>query len=191
MAVTVVAILFKPNAQETVICNKLTMKQPNPTEYPSLKEYAAELTELENSPPTAIELHPLAAIAIISHIQLAIRHPSVAGKDGLTQIAIDVARQLQDLFNPESTTYKVLELGWKPEENIPFAQEPKIEPFKGFCEEPCENFTRNLGCRCTGYQIAELADGEKDLPPEVLATGAAIFEKVKKLFEAEGFEVID
>jgi len=191
VAVTVAATLFRPNAQEAVICNKLTMKQPNPTDYPNLKEYAAELTELENAPPTAIKLHPLAAIAIISHIQLAIRHPSVAGKDGLTQIAIDVARQLQDLFNPESTTYKVLELGWKPEEDIPFAKEPEVKPFEGFCEEPCENFTQNLGCRCTGYQIAEVADGENDLPPEVLASSAAIFEKVKKLFEAEGFEVIN
>ena len=167
------------------------MKQPNPAEYPYLKEYAAELTELENAPPTAIELPPLAAIAIISHIQLAIRHPSVAGKDGLTQIAINVARQLQDLFNRESTTYKVLELGWKPEEDIPFAKEPEVKPFEGFCEKPCENFTRNLGCRCTGYRVAEVAGGENDLPPEVLASGAAILEEVKKLFEAEGFEVID
>lgn len=183
MAVTVAPSGFKPNAQEAVICNKLTMKQPD------LKKYAEEMKEMQNLPPTSVEIPPLAVLAIITHIQLASRHPAVGGE--LTKIAIDCAKQLQSLFNPESATYQVLELGWNPEEDIPLAQEPKVEPFEGFCEQPCENFVQNLGCRCTGYQIAEVADGEKELPPEVLASGAAIFEKVKKLFEAEGFEIID
>jgi len=183
VAVTVAASQFKPNAQESVICNKLTMKHPD------LKKYAEEMEEMQNLPPASLEISPLGALAIITHIQLASRHPAVG--DELTKIAINCAKELQSLFNPSSVTYQVLELGWNPEEDIPFAQEPEVEPFKGFCDKPCENFTRNLGCRCTGYQIAEVADGENDLPPEVLASGAAIFEKVKKLFEAEGFEVIN
>lgn len=159
------------------------MKQPD------LKKYAEEMEEMQNLPPASLEIPPLAVLAIITHIQLASRHPKVGGD--LTKIAIDCAKQLQGLFNSNSVTYQVLELGWNPEEDIPFAQEPEIEPFEGFCKKPCENFIRNLGCRCTGYQVAEVIDGKKDLPPEVLASGAAIFEKVKKLFEAEGFEVIN
>jgi len=55
----------------------ITMKQTD-KEYPHLKEYAAELAGLENTPPATIELLPLAAIAIISHIQLATRHPQIS-----------------------------------------------------------------------------------------------------------------
>lgn len=159
------------------------MKQPD------LKKYAKEMDQMQYLPPASLEISPLAALAIITHIQLASRHPEARGD--LTKIAIDCAKELQNLFNPKSVTYQVLELGWNPEEDIPLPQEPKVEPFEGFCEQPCENFVKNLGCRCTGYRVAEVADGESELPPEVLASGAAIFEKVKKLFEAEGFEVIN
>jgi hypothetical protein len=85
---------------------------------PSLKEYAAELAELEKAPPCAIEIAPLAAIAIVSHIQLAVRHPSLADNAPLTKIARDVALQLQALFNSESATYKVLEMGWNSQHDI-------------------------------------------------------------------------
>lgn len=84
-----------------------------------LKQYAAELAELEKAPPAAIELPPLAAIALIGHVQLATRHPELANDKGLTKVAIDVALQLQALFNPESTVYKVLELGWDAESDLP------------------------------------------------------------------------
>ncbi|MEG4547449.1 hypothetical protein QUB64_32580, partial [Microcoleus sp. Aus8_D2] len=87
------------------------------TNYPDLKQYAVELAELENAPPAPIQLPPLAAIAIISHIQLATRHPSVLDKEGLTKMAIEVARQIQELFDKESAIYKVLELGWSPDED--------------------------------------------------------------------------
>jgi len=43
-----------------------------------------------------------------------IRHPGIAGNE-FAKIAIDVAKQLQNLFNKDSETYKVLELGWLPE----------------------------------------------------------------------------
>ena len=42
-----------------------------------------------------------------------------------------------------------------------------------------------------GYKTEEVINGDEDIPPEVLARGAAMFERVKKLFEAEDFEVID
>jgi hypothetical protein len=85
---------------------------------PSLKQYSAELAELKNAPPCAIEILPLQAIAIVSHVQLALRHPSLADNSALTKIARDVALQLQALFNSESATYKVLELGWNSQHDI-------------------------------------------------------------------------
>ncbi|MEG4121908.1 hypothetical protein QUA43_31165, partial [Microcoleus sp. N9_B4] len=78
--------------------------------HPDLKKYADEVNEMQDLPPATVELPPLAAIAIISHIQLATRHPRI-GDDIFTKIAIDTARQLQNLFNSDSETYKVLELG--------------------------------------------------------------------------------
>ncbi|MEG4497570.1 hypothetical protein QUB05_05635 [Microcoleus sp. F10-C6] len=156
--------------------------------HPDLKKYADEMNAMQDLPPATVELPPLAAIAIISHIQLATRHPGTVDDD-FTKIAINTARQLQNLFNPDSETYKVLELGWNPEADILVPEGTEEEPWQQ-CEKFCERFLQNLGCRCTGYKVAEIVSGE-DIPPEVLASGAAMFEKVKKLFEAEGFEVFD
>lgn len=83
-----------------------------------LKQYSAELAELENAPPCEIQILPLQAIVIVSHIQLALRHPSLKDNAALTRIARDVAIELQSLFNSESATYKVLELGWNSEHDI-------------------------------------------------------------------------
>ncbi len=85
---------------------------------PDFKQFAAELAQLESAPPSVIELPLLTAMAIISHVQLATHHPSVAADSDLTKIAIEVARQLQALFSPESVTYQVLELGWNSEKDI-------------------------------------------------------------------------
>ncbi|MEG4275167.1 MULTISPECIES: hypothetical protein [unclassified Microcoleus] len=84
---------------------------------PNLKKYTDEVNSLQDLPAATVELPPLAAIAIISHIQFASRHPDIAG-DTFTKIAIDTAKQLQNLFNPDSETYKVLELGWNPDADI-------------------------------------------------------------------------
>ena len=84
---------------------------------PDLKKHADEMRAMHNLPPATVELPPLAAIAIISHIQLACRHPGLTD-DGITKIAIHTARQLQNLFDQTSETYKVLELGWNPEADI-------------------------------------------------------------------------
>lgn len=130
-----------------------------------------------------IELPPLAAIAIISHIQLAIRHPAI-GDDAFTKIAIKTARQLQNLLNPESATYRILELGWNPEANL-------LLPSEELCDEPCEKFITNVGCRCTGYKVAEVIAGDdKEIPPEILAAGAAIMEQLAQNLKSKGFEVV-
>jgi hypothetical protein len=121
-------------------------------EKPELKKYVQEVNEMQLLPAASVELPPLAALAIISHIQLAIRHPGIADSE-FAQIAIDVAKQLQKLFNPISETYKVLELGWNPESDF-FT--PSGELDDKFCDEPCDKFLQNLGCRCTGYKAEEL-----------------------------------
>ncbi|MEG4258505.1 hypothetical protein, partial [Microcoleus sp. Pol8_C2] len=105
---------------------------------PDLKKYADEVNKMQDLPPAPIDLPPLAAIAIISHIQLAIRHPGVAD-DSFTKIAIDTARQLQNLFAPTSETYKVLELGWNPEADILVPEGTEDEPWQQ-CEEFCDRF---------------------------------------------------
>ncbi|MEG4964561.1 MULTISPECIES: hypothetical protein [unclassified Microcoleus] len=149
---------------------------------PDLKKYADEVNAMRDLPPTTVEIPPIAAIAIISHIQLATRHPAIAD-DTFTKIAIEVAHQLQQLFNPDSETYKVLELGWNPTEDI--------LPAEDFCCEPCEKFHQNLGCRCTGYKVAEVVAGnDESLSPEVLAAAAATMEQFTRALESEGFEVV-
>ena len=86
--------------------------------YPDLKKYVQEMEEMQRLPAASIEFSPLAALAIISHIQLASHHPSFA-MSPFAKIAIDAARQLQELFNKDSATYEVIELGWDANEDIP------------------------------------------------------------------------
>lgn len=143
---------------------------------------------MQDLPPATVELPPLAAIAIISHIQLACRHPGLVA-DGVTKIAIDTARQLQNLFNPNSETYKVLELGWNPEADILVPEGTEEEPWQQ-CDEPCERFLQNRGCRCTDYKIAEVVVGDGEIPPEILAAGAAMMQQLEQNLRSEGFEVV-
>ncbi|MEG3907325.1 hypothetical protein QT979_08550 [Microcoleus sp. w2-18bC1] len=155
--------------------------------HPDLKKYADEVNEMQDLPPATVELPPLAAIAIISHIQLATRHPSI-GQDTFTKIAIDTARQLQNLFNPDSETYKVLELGWNPDADILVPEGTEEEPWQQ-CEKPCEKFLQNLGCRCTGYKRAEVVAGDEYIDPKTLAAGAAMMYQLRRNLEREGFEL--
>lgn len=156
-------------------------------EAPDLEKYAQEVNEMPALPSSAVEIPPLAALAIISHIQLATRHPAIAESE-VAKIAIDVAKQLQNLFNQDSETFKVLELGWNPEADI---LTPLGELDDKFCDEPCDKFLQNLGCRCTGYQVAELVAGDEEIPPQTLAAGAAIMHQLAQSLESEGFEVLD
>lgn len=82
-----------------------------------LKKYAYELSAAQNLPPASVEIPALAAIALVSHVQLAVRHP-VATEYSLKKAAIDAARQLQALFNQDSEIHKVLELGWNPDDSV-------------------------------------------------------------------------
>ncbi|MEG4964469.1 MULTISPECIES: hypothetical protein [unclassified Microcoleus] len=157
------------------------------TKYPNLKKYADEVNAMQDLPPASIELPPIAAIAIISHIQLATRHPAIAD-DTFTKIAIDTARQLQNLFSETSETYKVLELGWNPSADILVPEGTEEEPWQQ-CEEFCERFLQNLGCRCTGYKRAEVVAGDEDIDPKTLAAGAAMMYQLQRKFEREGFEL--
>jgi hypothetical protein len=154
---------------------------------PDLKKYAKEVNEMQMLPAASVELPPLAALAIISHIQLAIRHPAVADTE-FGKIASDVAKQLQNLFNQDSETYKVLELGWNPESDI---LTPSGELDDKFCDEPCDKFLKNLGCRCTGNRVAEIVAGDEQISPQTLAVGAAMMHNLKQSLESEGFELLD
>jgi hypothetical protein len=59
------------------------------------------------------------------------------------------------------------------------------------CSEPCDEFLQNLGCRCTGYRVAELVAGdEEQIPPQVLAAGAAIMSQLAQSLANEGFELL-
>jgi hypothetical protein len=153
---------------------------------PDLDKYTQEMRAMQSLPPASVELPLLAAVAIISHIQVAVRHPDIEGTK-FSELAIDTAKQLQGLFDSESETHKVLELGWNPEADLPTNPE---EPFEGFCEEPCENFLQNLGCRCTGYQVAEVVGGDdKEILPQILAAGISLMQQVKQDLQNHGFEL--
>ena len=153
---------------------------------PDLNKYIQEVNEMQMLPAASVEIPPLVMVAIISHIQLAMRHPGVADTE-FAKIAIDVAKQLQNLFNKDSETYKVLELGWNPEADI---LTPSGELDHKFCDEPCDRFLQNLGCRCTDYKVAEVVAGD-EIPPQTLAAGAAVMHQLTgnfvELYGLEGF----
>jgi len=148
----------------------------NTKELPDFEQYAAEIKKLEDLPPATIELSPLEAIVIITHIQLATRHPGLADKQGSTKLAIDVAIQLQALFNPESTVYKVLELGWNPDEDLPRYTPPadlSWAEFFGLHDYDADD--DNAGADGDGYESFDNYIGEAKLdrfqdPEELRAT---------------------
>jgi hypothetical protein len=76
-----------------------------------LKKYDAELQEIEELPPAAIELPANQALALITHIQIAAANPAVK-YNPLLPSAIAAAKQIQSSFNSESAIHQVLELGW-------------------------------------------------------------------------------
>ncbi|WP_449420103.1 hypothetical protein [Phormidium nigroviride] len=130
--------------------------------------WAAECKELLNAPPLPVQLDPMVAIAIISQIQLASRHPENNGWM-MTQ-AVEAARVLQTLFSPTSVTARVLELGWDVDEDVLIDR--KIDTAAEICEVPCEDFIENRGCRCTGFRVADVVSAE-EFSPEQLAGLAA------------------
>jgi len=76
-----------------------------------LGRYDAECQQLESLPPVTIELDAKAALALITHMQLAAADPAVK-YNPLLPSAIAAAKQIQSSFNSESAIHQVLELGW-------------------------------------------------------------------------------
>lgn len=138
--------------------------------------WAAECKELLNALPFPVQIDPMIAIAIISQIQLASRHPQNTGWM-MTQ-AVEAARGLQTLFNPASVTARVLELGWDADEDVLIDR--KIDTAAETCEVPCEDFIENRGCCCTGFRVADVASGE-EFSPEQLAGFASYHHAVMEI----------
>jgi len=87
--------------------------------------YEQELKQLENAEPITVEIPPLVAIALISQVQLASRHPQNSGWS--LEQAKFAAKQLQSYFNPDSAVAKVLEMGWNSTFDVPIPQEEVSE----------------------------------------------------------------
>jgi hypothetical protein len=86
-----------------------------------LKKFSAELKKIKNSQPVGVRLPEIAVFAIITHIQLASRHPNATSE--FTEIAISAAVQLQEIFKNYPVTYKILEMGWNREHDRPIRHE--------------------------------------------------------------------
>jgi len=79
------------------------------------QKYFQELNKIEEAKAVAVQLSPLAAVAIINHVQLAAQH---SGSCKISKIAIAGARKIQEaVLDPESTAYEMLEAGWATIEN--------------------------------------------------------------------------
>lgn len=86
-----------------------------------LKKFSAELKEMKKSQPVGVRLPEIAVFAMITHIQLASRHPNATSE--FTEIAISAAVQLQEIFKNYPVTYKILEMGWNREHDRPIRHE--------------------------------------------------------------------
>jgi hypothetical protein len=117
-----------------------------------------------------IAIPPIAAIAIISNIQLGTRHPTVKSEKLLNEIAIYCAKQLENLFAPESATYQILELGWNPDEDRPVT-EPTHK--KTELKKAIKNYFQHEG---VDLDKVENPDEEKPFP-EVGEMGSCVPDK--------------
>jgi hypothetical protein len=74
------------------------------------KKYTEELDQMQEAKSVPVELCPLDAVAIITHVQLVATN---TGDCKITQIAIAAARKIQEtVLDPQSTAYEILEAGW-------------------------------------------------------------------------------
>lgn len=81
-------------------------------ETPLLDLYAQEVEALKDTPPVSIYAEKLAVLAMISNIQLALRHP---GSNGwIAEQGRAIAEQLQQIFPVDSAIYKVIKMGFNP-----------------------------------------------------------------------------
>ena len=81
-----------------------------------IEKFTNEMKELENKKPVLIEIHPLVVFSIIIQIQIGSHYP--IKESNITEIAINAGHKLQEIFDPNSSINKVLEIGWNPE-NLP------------------------------------------------------------------------
>ena len=79
---------------------------------PDLKKCVQEVEELRHLPPVTIEIPVLAALTLISYVQLVTRDPLYRDSE-FGKMAIDVAKQLQLSIDPNFENVKLLELGWE------------------------------------------------------------------------------
>ena len=84
-----------------------------PEDRPILEQMAIECENMKNEPPVPVYLPKLAALALVTQIQLALRHPENKGWNA--EQGKSIARELQALFNKNSATYQILEKGWHEE----------------------------------------------------------------------------
>jgi len=91
------------------------------SEEEDIKAFTAELKKIKESQPASVKLPEIAVFAMITHIQLASRHPNATSE--FTEIAISTAMQLQEIFKKYPKTYEILEMGWNPECDRPIKHE--------------------------------------------------------------------
>jgi hypothetical protein len=88
--------------------------------------YMDELKQLSHDTDMAtIKIDAMTTLAIICQIQLASRHPENTGWN--RDRAVEVAKELQTLFNPESAIAKMLETGWNQTFDVTVPPEERIE----------------------------------------------------------------
>ncbi|MEG4326731.1 hypothetical protein QUB37_26880 [Microcoleus sp. AT3-A2] len=91
------------------------------SEEEDIKAFTNELKQIKTSQPVGVRLPEIAVFAMITHIQLASRHPNATSE--FTEIAICAALQLQKIFKNYPVTYKILEMGWNREHDRPIRHE--------------------------------------------------------------------
>lgn len=92
----------------------MTDEQLEPDQSELLRRYEEEVDGLELLPPATVELPARGVLALITHIQIASKHPDpTVALNPLLPSAIAAAKQIQSSFNPDSAIHEVLELGWQ------------------------------------------------------------------------------
>lgn len=77
-----------------------------------LSRFNAELHALEERGPVTLEMHATTAWILLSHLQLALRHPANTGP--LAMLGRDLARSLRDRLAPSGALREVFDRGWNP-----------------------------------------------------------------------------
>ena len=82
-----------------------------------ISEAETELFCMDRLKPATLSLHASAVFNIIAQMQLALSHPQNNGPSA--KLAKRLARQMQSIFSENSSTYKVIDLGWTDEREAP------------------------------------------------------------------------